>query len=239
MRYKTIFISDTHLGGACNYASLFDFLKKNDADTWYIVGDFIDFWAVKRTRVWPVQAKRIMYQILCKSRQGQKFFILPGNHDSQLRDSKWKKGNIEVVNTAVYESGGKKYLVLHGDVFDSVIGHAEWLARICSVGYDFLVRANIRLNEIRERMGLPFWRFSGAFKKTFKGIASYISDFEDKASELAKTQGMDGIICGHIHTACDKIQNGIRYLNCGDWVESRTALVEENDELHLIYVGDK
>ena len=239
MKYKTIFISDTHLGGACDYGALLKFLKNHDANVWYIVGDFLDLWAVKRSRIWPPEAKLIMHEILCKSRRNQKFFILPGNHDSELRDSNWERGNIKVVNTAIYECGGKKYLVLHGDMFDSVIGHAEWLAQIGSIAYDSLVHINMRVNQIRQRLGLPFWSFSAAVKKSIKSIVSYISDFEDSVTDCAKKQGLDGTICGHIHTPCDKMRNGVRYLNCGDWIESHTALVEENDELRLIYARDE
>lgn len=129
-----------------------------------------------------------------------------------------------------------KYLVLHGDVFDPVIGHAIWLAKIGSVAYDTLVWFNASLNGIRKMFGMPFWSFSAAIKKVVKSAVIYVSDYEKALVELARQYKVDGVICGHIHTPSMKLIEEIIYINTGDWVESLTAVVEhENGQLELKY----
>ena len=230
-RYRTILISDTHLGGPCNDTALLSFLRDNDADTWYIVGDFLDSWAIKRSRSWPMSHSVILQKILRKARKGQKFIILPGNHDSELRSFEgYELGNISVVDKAIYTtSAGKKYVVIHGDLFDSVIGHAEWLARIGAAAYDALILFNTSLNWIRKIFGLPFWSMSAAIKKMVKSAVSYVSHFEGALTELARQHQADGVVCGHIHCPVMKMTDGIHYVNTGDWVESLTAVVEHED----------
>ena len=135
-----------------------------------------------------------------------------------------------MVNKAVFETAaGKKYIVIHGDIFDSVIGHALWLAKIGAVAYDMLVWLNTSLNWVRKLFGMPFWSLSAAIKRVVKSAVSYVSDFEASLAELAKQNKMDGVICGHIHTPAEKMIDGIEYWNTGDWVESLTAVVEHDD----------
>lgn len=235
-RYRTIFISDTHLGGACNYSALLNFLKENEADTWYIVGDFLGLWEAKRARRWPSEANTVIQKILRKARKGSKFVILPGNHDSELRWFEgFELGNIEVVEKCVFESAsGRKFLVIHGDIFDPVMGHAKWLAKVGSVLYDWLVALNTSMNWVRKLFGLNFRSFSAIIKKRVKEAVAYIGDFEESLLELARTEGADGVICGHIHTPALRPEDG--YINCGDWVESLTAIVEHHDgRLELIH----
>src|SRR5271157_568297 len=230
--YRTIFISDTHLGGACNYPALLNFLRDNEADTWYIVGDWLGLWEVLRSRKWPMEANTVIQKILRKARKGAKFYILPGNHDPELR---WFEGSeiggIEVVDKCIFEAlDGRRFLVIHGDLFDPVMGHAKWLAKIGSVLYDWMVNVNASMNWIRRALGMKFKSFSAIIKKRVKEAVSYIGDFEDSLMELARSEGADGVICGHIHTpAMRKAENGMWYLNCGDWVESLTAIVEHVD----------
>ena len=236
--YRTIFISDCHLVGACDYEALLKFLHDNDADTWYIVGDFIDFWALRRTKKWPEQANTVVQKILRKGRKGSKTILLPGNHDSELRSlEEFQMANIEVVDKTIFTtSKGKRYIVIHGDIFDSVIGHAVWLAKIGAVGYDLLVWLNSKSNWIRKILKLSNWSLSAAVKKKVKSAVNYISDFESSLVELAKQEGVDGVICGHIHCAEMKLLQDVEYINTGDWVESRTAVVEHPDgSLELKY----
>jgi UDP-2,3-diacylglucosamine pyrophosphatase LpxH len=226
--YRTIFISDLHLGGACNYSALLNFLRDNEADTWYIVGDFLGLWEVRRSHSWPVEASTVVQKILRKARKGSKFVILPGNHDPELRLFEgFEIGNIEIVDKRVFTGLlGRKLLVIHGDIFDPVMGHAKWLAKVGSVLYDWLVAFNTSVNWLRKLFGMKFLSFSAVIKKQVKEAVAYIGDFEESLLELAKSADADGVICGHIHTAALHEDKG--YFNCGDWV-SLTAIVEHHD----------
>lgn len=229
--YRSIFLSDTHLGGACNYPALLNFLRDNDADQWFIVGDFIGMWEVRRSRAWPQEANTVIQKILRKARKGSKFILFPGNHDPELRLFEgFELGGIEVVDKMVFAAlDGRKFLVIHGDLFDPVMGHAIWLAKFGSVLYDGLVGLNTSLNWIRKLLGMKFWSFSAAIKKAVKGAVAYVGDFEASLLELARQEGAQGVICGHIHTPAMKDVDGTSYFNCGDWVESLTAIVEHED----------
>jgi UDP-2,3-diacylglucosamine pyrophosphatase LpxH len=229
--YRTIFISDLHLGGSCNEVAFLNFLRDNDALVWYIVGDFLDFWAIKRHKSWSPGCSLIIQKILRKARKGERFIIIPGNHDTELRIFQdFKLDNISFLEKATFTTAaGKRYAVLHGDIFDSVIGHALWLSKIGAVAYDALVRLNTSLNWVRKIFGFPFWSFSAAIKRVVISAVSYVSDFEASLIELAKQYKMDGVICGHIHTQAMKHVDGIEYINTGDWVESLTAVVENDD----------
>ena len=230
--YRSIFISDLHLGGVCNYSALLNFLRDNDATVWYIVGDFLGMWEVRRSRHWPPEANTVIQKILRKARKGQKFILLPGNHDPELRLFEgFELGGIEVVDKVIFEAlDGRRFLVIHGDLFDPVMGHAVWLAKFGSVLYDWLVGFNASVNWCRKLFGMKFWSFSAAIKKTVKGAVAYVGDFEASLLELARQEGANGVICGHIHTpALRDVKDGDSYFNCGDWVESLTAIVEHSD----------
>ena len=231
--YRTIFISDTHLGGACNYQALLNFLRENDADTWYIVGDFLGLWELRRAKTWPPEANTVIQKILRKARKGSKFILLPGNHDPELGIFKgFELGGIEVVDKTIFNAlDGRKFLVIHGDLFDPVMGHALWLAKLGSVLYDWLVSLNQSMNWFRKLLGMKFLSFSAVIKKAVKGAVAYAGDYEASLREMARQSGANGVVCGHIHTAAlkDEGWDGISYFNCGDFVESLTAIVEHSD----------
>ena len=225
--YRTIFISDLHLGGSCNHSALKEFLHNNDADTWYIVGDFLDLWAGG----WCLDDSLIIQSLISKTNGGQRIIIIPGNHDAILRAFEHTHlGGVEIVDNTIFTtSSGRTYLVLHGDLFDVVIGHAVWLARMGSVGYTILIFLNKTMNIFRKLFHLPYWSFSAAIKKTVKRAVSYISDFKNSLVQLTHTYGTQGVICGHIHTPEHSYFRGVEYFNAGDWVESLTAIVELPD----------
>jgi len=225
--YRTIFISDTHLGGPCNHSALKDFLYNNDADTWYIVGDFLDLWAGG----WSVDDNMVIQALINKTNAGQRIIIIPGNHDSNLRHFEHSHiGGVEIVDNTIFTtSAGKTYLVLHGDLFDAVIGHAVWLAKMGAVGYNILILLNKSMNFVRKIFHLPYWSFSAAIKKTVKRAVSYISDFKNSLVHLTYTYGTYGVICGHTHTPEHICIGYVDYINTGDWVESLTAVVELPD----------
>jgi UDP-2,3-diacylglucosamine pyrophosphatase LpxH len=231
-RYRALFISDVHLGTkGCQAELLLDFLKYNEADTVYLVGDIVDGWRLKANWYWPQKHNDVVQKLLRKGRKGARMLYLPGNHDEFLRDYYGTHfGGIEVVETAIHEAAdGKRYLVIHGDVFDLVVRHAKWLAFLGDWAYTAALGINTYLNKIRRRLGLTYWSLSQWAKLKVKNAVNYIGKFEEAVAEEAKRHQVDGVICGHIHHATIHDQFGVRYVNCGDWVESCTAVAEHED----------
>ena len=241
--FRTLFISDVHLGTRSAQAEyLLDFLKHNTADTIYLVGDIIDFWRIRRGGYWPQSNNDVMQKLLRKVRKGTRVVFIPGNHDEALRDyCGMHFGGIELERQAIHETAdGKQYLVMHGDEYDVVVRYARWLAFLGDRGYEIALAMNGPLNFVRRRIGLGFWSLSGYLKHRVKQAVSFIGEFERNLADEARRRGVDGVICGHIHHAANRDINGVRYLNCGDWVESCTALAEtESGEITLIHWLDE
>lgn len=230
--YKTIFISDIHLGSkACQAELLLDFLKHNDSEKLYLVGDIVDGWRLKRKWYWPQSHNDVVQKILRKARKGTEIIYVPGNHDEGLRRYIGTHfGGIEVRPTDIYEAvNGDKYLVLHGDSFDNVMLYARWLASIGDHAYDLVLRLNTVFNGLRRLMGLRYWSLSSYLKIKVKNAVQFISEFERVLANEAQKAGVQGVICGHIHHAEMKQYGDIIYMNDGDWVESCSALVEHFD----------
>ena len=230
--YKTIFISDIHLGSkACQAELLLDFLKHNDSEKLYLVGDIVDGWRLKRKWYWPQSHNDVVQKILRKARKGTEIIYVPGNHDEGLRRYIGTHfGGIEVRPTDIYEAvNGDKYLVLHGDSFDNVMLYARWLAYVGDHAYDLVLRLNTVFNGLRRLMGLRYWSLSSYLKIKVKNAVQFISEFERVLANEAQKEGVQGVICGHIHHAEMKQYGDIIYMNDGDWVESCTALVEHFD----------
>jgi len=236
--YRTIFISDLHLGTrSAQAAALLDFLKEADADTYYLVGDIVDFWKVKRGPHWPQPHNDVIQKLLRKARKGTRIVYIPGNHDEALRDyCGLNFGGIEIRRDALYTTAaGKTYVVMHGDEFDVVVRYAKWLAFLGDRSYELALWTNAPLNWIRRKLGFGFWSLSGYLKRRVKSAVNFIGEFEEALSEVARRHEAHGIICGHIHHAADRMIDGVHYLNCGDWVESATAIVETHDgELRVV-----
>ena len=231
-QHRAIFISDIHLGTRASQADeLLEFLKHNDAETIYLVGDIVDFWRVKRGPVWPQAHNDVLQKLMRKVRKGSRLVYIPGNHDEGLRDYAGTHfGGIEIMQQCVHETAdGKRLLVMHGDEFDVVVRNARWLALLGDHGYELALWSNTPLNWARRRLGLGYWSLSGYLKQRVKQAVNFIGEFEMALASEARRYGADGIVCGHIHRAADRMIDGVRYLNCGDWVESCTALVEEHD----------
>ena len=232
IQYRTVFLSDVHLGMRNSQASLLlDFLKHVECDQLYLVGDIIDFWKVKRGPHWPQSHNDVLQKLLRKARKGTRVIFIPGNHDDGLRDyCGMHFGGVELHRDAIHEgANGKKYLVLHGDEFDVVVRYARWLAFLGDRSYDFALALNIPLNFARRLLGLGHWSLSSFLKLKVKTAVSYIGDFEAALANEARRRGTDGLVCGHIHHANERSIDGIHYLNCGDWVESCTAIGETYD----------
>lgn len=237
-RYRTVFISDVHLGTrAAQTHSLLDFLKTVEADTYYLVGDIIDFWKVRRGPAWTQSHNDVLQKLLRKVRKGARIVFIPGNHDEALRDYCGQSfGGIEILRDTIHEGpSGRRYLVMHGDEFDVVVRYAKWLAFLGDRGYEFALWSNAPLNFIRRRLGLGYWSLSAYLKARIKTAVNFIGEFENALADVARRRGVDGVICGHIHHAADRMIDGVHYLNCGDWVESCTALVEhESGEMEIV-----
>ncbi len=230
-RYRAIFLSDVHLGTRNAQAeALLEFLRCTDADTIYLVGDIVDFWKVKRGGHWPQSHNDVIQKLLRKVRKGSRIIFIPGNHDDALRQYAGSTfGGIEIAKMSTHQTAsGKTYLLMHGDEFDLVICNARWLAKLGDIGYDAAMWANTPLNWVRQSLGLRYWSLSAFLKYRVKQAVSFIGAFETALAAEAEREGYDGVICGHIHHASDRHIGRVHYLNCGDWVESCTALVEND-----------
>lgn len=229
---RAIFISDIHLGTRnAQTEALLDFLRCVEAPTIFLVGDIVDFWKVRRGAYWPQSHNDVAQKLLRKVRKGSHLTYIPGNHDEALRDyCGLQFGGIEIKRNAIHTTKtGKQYVVMHGDEFDVVMQTAKWLAFLGDHGYELALWANTPVNWVRRKLGLGFWSLSAYLKYKVKKAVSFIGAFEEAVAQEARRRGVDGIICGHIHHAADRYIDGVHYLNCGDWVESCTALVETAD----------
>ncbi|WP_202930705.1 UDP-2,3-diacylglucosamine diphosphatase [Fluviibacter phosphoraccumulans] len=232
MNFRTIWISDVHLGTpGCQANYLLDFLKTHESETLYLVGDILDGWHLKKGWYWPQTHNDVVQKILRKGRKGTRVVFIPGNHDESVRQFIGLSfGEIEVHEDAIHTlANGKRLWVTHGDLFDGVMQHARWLAYVGDSAYTVILKLNRWFNAIRVRMGLPYWSLSQYLKHQVKNAVNFISAFEHVMTEEARRRDCDGVVCGHIHKAEIREINGMLYANDGDWVESLTALVEDFD----------
>lgn len=236
--YRTIWISDIHLGSKGSQSEhLLEFLKYNDSEYLYLVGDIIDGWRLTKKWYWPQSHNDVIQKILRKARKGTKVFYIPGNHDEGSRSFIGLTfGDIKIRNQAFHLTAKEKKLwVVHGDMFDHVIQHARWLAYIGDSAYTFLLWINKWFNDLRRFFNLPYWSLSQYLKLKVKKAVSFINAFETLMVKEAHRRGCDGVVCGHIHKSELKEINNLIYANDGDWVESLTALVEHKDgELEIV-----
>jgi UDP-2,3-diacylglucosamine pyrophosphatase LpxH len=230
---RAIFLSDIHLGTrACQAERLLDFLRDHTSDYLYLVGDIVDFWAMSRGIYWSPAQNTVIQKLLRRARRGEKIFLIPGNHDEALRDYPGISfGGIRVVREWIHTAAdGRRYLLLHGDEFDQVTRYHRWIALLGDAGYDALVRANIVLSWIRRHLGISgYWSLAGYAKRKVKKAVSFICDFEQSVAHAVRARNVHGVICGHIHSATIKNIEDVVYVNCGDWVESCTAVLEFHD----------
>lgn len=241
--YKTIVLSDIHLGTSGSKArEVCQFLKHNTCDTLILNGDIIDGWQLKKYGKWKKHHTRFFKRVIKMiEKHKTKVIYLRGNHDDFLDQIlPFSIGNISIEREYIIESGSKRFYVVHGDVFDSITTNLKWVAKLGDVGYTFLLWLNQRYNSYRTKRGLPYFSLSQAVKAKVKSAVSYISDFEEQLAGLAKIKKCDGIICGHIHQAAIKsYDDGIIYMNSGDWVETLSALVEDyNNEWSILMYNE-
>lgn len=229
-RFRSVFISDVHLGfRGCSAHYLLDFLRSVDAETLYLVGDIVDLWSLRKSFFWPQEHNDVIRTILGKARRGTRVVYIPGNHDSVFRDYDGMAfGNVEIRREALHETAdGRRFVVLHGDEFDSVIKASPLLEALGNRAYAFVLGLNRHVNFLRRRFGFPYWSIAAYLKHKVKNAVKYIANFEQALADEAKRRGVDGMICGHIHRAEIAGIDGVLYCNDGDWVENCTALTED------------
>jgi len=231
-RARTVFLSDVHLGfPGCGAAFLLDFLDKTPCETLFLVGDIVDFWYLRRKRHWPPQHGRVIRRILDMAHNGTRVVLVPGNHDEVLRKYDGMNfGNLVVRDRFEHlTADGRRLLVIHGDQFDTAVRCSPWLAAVGGRLYDLLLRMGPWINAVRRRFGHDYWSLAAFLKHKVSNAMAYIERFERAVAREARRSGMDGVVCGHIHRAEIARIDGVGYFNCGDWVESCTALVEWPD----------
>ncbi len=228
---RTAWISDVHLGTrSSNAAVLLDFLRDYEMETLYIVGDLIDVWQLRRGVYWPQQHNDVIQKILRKARKGTRVIYIPGNHDEFVSGFYGDYGHITIQKHAIHVTAeGKRMLVLHGHELDTVVQNVKWLAFAGDAGYQFLLSLNPAINFLRRRFGFGYWSLSAYVKKRVKDAVSFIGEFEKAIVLYAEKYSVDGVLCGHIHSAAIHQFGAVTYYNCGDWVETCSALVEKED----------
>lgn len=231
-RYRAVFVSDLHLGTpGCQAGPLLDFLKTHPSDFLYLVGDIVDGWQLRKRWYWPQLHNDVVQKLLRRARKGCRVIYVPGNHDEFARQFAGHHfGGIEVLEEAVHvTAAGQQLWVIHGDYFDGVVQCARWLAHVGDSLYELTLTLNRHLNRLRGRLGLPYWSLSAYLKHKVKKALNYVTGFETAVAHEARRRGHQGVVCGHIHRAEMREIDGVLYCNDGDWVESRTALVEHQD----------
>jgi UDP-2,3-diacylglucosamine pyrophosphatase LpxH len=239
--YRTIVLSDIHLGASASRAKeVTTFLKNHKCEKLILNGDIIDGWQLKRSGTWKKEHSKFFRLILKRAAKGTEVIYIRGNHDDFLDTIvPFSLGNFTVRRDYILQSGFKKYYVVHGDLFDTVTTRFKWIAKLGDVGYTFLLWLNRHYNRIRERRGKPYYSLSQRIKAKVKEAVSFIDDFEKQLADVAASRKCQGVICGHIHSPANRYIGNTHYLNSGDWVESLTALVETEDgEWKIIHYTD-
>lgn len=242
-QYRTIWISDVHLGTrGCNAEMLIDFLDHVDSEKMYLVGDIIDGWRLKKRFYWPAAHNDVVWRLLKRAKRGAEVIYIPGNHDEVVRQfCGLDFGGVAIRRNDVHETAdGRRLLVLHGDEFDAITLSHRWLAHVGDVAYELMMALNRWVNAYRRFFNLPYWSLSKHAKAKVKNAVEFISHYEEVVAQAAVHRAVDGVVCGHIHTAEYREIHGVQYYNDGDWVEGCTALVEHFDgRMEVLHWADE
>lgn len=229
--HRSIWISDIHLGTKhAQVGPLLEFLRLNESEYLYIVGDLIDGWELKRAWRWEDDYNTLLQKVLRKNRKGTRITCITGNHDEFLENYIGLRfGGVRLVRQAYHRGAdGRRYLVIHGHQFDGLTHFNRLLERVGARLYNLILDLNHWLNRARRQLGFGYWSVAAYLKHKAKSSVKFITQYEAAMTQLARLRKVDGIICGHIHRAEMRTIDGLRYFNCGDWVESCTALVEDH-----------
>ncbi len=232
LNYRTVWISDAHLGSrSAQAAHLSRFIKHIRCQRLYLVGDIVDMWRLRSRWYWPGEHNNVIRRLLNHTKHGTDVIFIPGNHDEGARQFLHLEfGGIRVLPYAIHiTADGRKLLVTHGDQYDLVVKHSRLVSMLGSTAYESLVTMNRWVNGVRARMGRPSVSLSKAIKMKVKSACMFMSRFEDALIQEAVNRDLDGVVCGHIHKPEIRTDDDIEYYNCGDWVESCSALVEHHD----------
>jgi len=228
VKYKSLFISDVHLGVRhTNIEYLLRVLRENEFENIFLVGDIIDGWKLRRSFSWDENANTFLQKIFRAARKGSNIVYIIGNHDEFLYKFEGQSfGNISIKEKYFYQTAsGEKILLIHGHQFDGIVKYNKWLQHVGSVLYEWLIIANVQFNRVRHFFGFGYWSLSKFLKAKTKEVVNYVSSFEDTLTDYAESQGVDSVVCGHIHTPKIK-KSKINYYNCGDFVENKSYIVE-------------
>ena len=230
MNYRSIWISDVHLGSRHSQTDLLiEFLRTHECRNLYLVGDIIDGWELRRRWYWTEEANTVIQKILRKNRKRTRVTYIHGNHDEFLQGFiRVNVGGVRIVDHVIHVGvDGRRYLVIHGHQLDGLVQFNRLLERVGSRLYDAILVFNTYFNRIRRKMGFGYWSVSSFLKQNTKSAVRYVTGFEDGMVQLARQHDVHGVICGHIHRAEMRKVGDIDYFNCGDWVETCSALVED------------
>ena len=243
--YRAIWISDIHLGSrGCQGEKLSEFLRRIDCEQLYLVGDIVDFWRLRGTTFWPDHHHDVLSRVLKLIHRGTEVILVPGNHDEVLRQyAGLELGGITIRPYAIHEClDGRRLLVTHGDQFDLIVTNSRLLSVAGSIAYEWLITINRLWNTGRRMLGRPHWSLAQYIKSRVKSACMHISRYRETLANEARLHGVDGVVCGHIHqpeidSAADA--DGVTYINCGDWIEHCSAVVEHLDgRIELIWADE-
>lgn len=244
MKHQAIIVSDLHLGISDSKCEEFiEFLEANPTRLLILNGDIIDGWAINRGSKWKKKHTKVISYLLKLSNKIQIIWIR-GNHDEFLQEFIGSSfGGIEVkedyilkVNKWVKDDKWEStnYYIFHGDIIDVFIAKYKWLSKLGALGYDIALWVNRCYNIYRKWRKLPYQSISQTIKLKIKAATNYINDYEVTAIKMASKHNCHGVICGHIHHPEDRLIDNRRYLNSGDWVENKSAIiVEESGEVYV------
>lgn len=236
-------LSDIHLGTyGCHAKELLQYLKTIKPKAVVLNGDIIDIWQFSK-RYWPPAHMMVIRHLTGLIAKGVPIYYIPGNHDEMLRKfNGFQLGSLKICNKLSIKLNGKKVWIFHGDVFDVVMQHSKWLAKLGAVGYDMLILINRMVNFLSEKAGRGKISFSKKIKNGVKSAVAFINKFESTVCDIATSNEYEYVICGHIHEPCMKTmvtEHGpVSYLNSGDWIENLTALEYHNTEWKLYRYQD-
>jgi UDP-2,3-diacylglucosamine pyrophosphatase LpxH len=238
-KYRSVWISDIHLGTRhAQVEELLAFLRVVDCKYLYLVGDFIDGWELKYRWFWRDDYNTLIQKLLRKSRKHTQVIYISGNHDEFIEQFFGMRfGSVTIAREVIHTAAdGKKYLVIHGHQADGLTHFNHLLEKLGSHLYNWILDFNLYFNRLRRAMGFGYWSLAAFLKFKAKSAVKFVTEYEETLAQMARNQKADGVICGHIHRAEIKKLGDVEYLNCGDWVESCTALVEDFDgKIQLIH----
>ena len=232
LNFRSVWISDVHLGTKhAQVDALLTFLRDCECRYLYLVGDFIDGWQLQSKWHWNDSYNVLIQKILRKSRKHTRVIYLTGNHDEFLDNfTDLRFGSVTLAQQVIHTAAdGKRYLILHGHQFDGLTHFNRVLEKLGTKVYDWILDFNLHFNRVRRRFGFGYWSIAAYLKFKAKSAVKYVTEYEETIAQMARKHDVQGVICGHIHRAEMKMIGDVAYLNCGDWVESCTALVEDFD----------